>query len=131
MDDRERPFAALLIGAVVEWIEGLGVPEWVRAAVVHSLEGGTLGRVVLAALSEARERGRRDGEHPTPVVHVDHSGDASKMVGAADHLRAATHMIEPSSNPGSLRPTLPTEPPVSYDDPPQTGRTSRGFPRAG
>jgi len=101
-DDRERPFAALLIGAIVEWVEGLGVPEWVRAAVVHSLDAGTLRRLVHQALSEARERGRREGEHPTPVVEPEPSG----------------------------RPTLPTEPPVSYDDPPRTGRTSRGFPRA-
>lgn len=109
MDDRERPFAALLIGALVEWIEGLGVPDWARSAVVHSLADGYLARLVLQALSEARERGRREAERETPVVHVD----------------------QPFENPEELRPTLPTEPPVSYEDLPVTGRTSRGFPRVG
>lgn len=62
---------------------------------------------------------RDQHEHTTPLVHVDadHSGDVNEMVTRSPSVIA--------------RSTLPTEPPVSYEDPPQTGRTSRGFPRAG
>jgi hypothetical protein len=78
LDDRERPFAALLIGALVEWVDGLGVPEWVREAVAHSLDAGTLRSIVWQALSEARERGRRDGERSTPVVNHAVTGRTSR-----------------------------------------------------
>jgi hypothetical protein len=98
VDPRERPFAALLIGVLVEWTHGLGLPDWAREAVTHSLESGHLAQKVHQALAEARERGRRDDERPTPVQDQE-------------------------------RPTLPTEPPVDYSDPPRTGRTSKGFPR--
>lgn len=115
MEDPERPHAALLIGLLVEWAHGLGVPPWAREAVTHSLEGGTLHTLVTQALSEARERGRREGEHPTPVVHVDGSKENEP---------------NPRESKDGYRPTLPTEPPV-YDDPPTARRrslTARRFP---
>jgi hypothetical protein len=115
MDDRERPHAAFLVGALVEWVEGLGVPPWVREAVVSSLEGGTLARIVWQALSEARGRGQHDTSHPTPVVEV---GEPARS--ARDHFRDAAEL---------MRPTLPTVPPGT--EPPTARRrslTARRFP---
>ncbi len=61
-------------------------------------------------------------EHPTPVVNVDRAGASPQVLPHEATLRGGDY---------HARSTLPTEPPVSYEDPPQTGRTSRGFPRAG
>ncbi len=73
----------------------------------------TYTRAVMAAERAAHE-------HPTPVVEVCDRDVAVEDAGGE----------QPGNNRPSeyARPTLPTEPPVSYDDPPNTGRTSRGFP---
>ncbi len=69
----------------------------------------TLDLYTLAVVQRIRDA----HEHPTPVVHVD--------TGAGNY---------PGLPDGSPQ-TLPTVPPGSYDDePPVTGRTSRGFQRA-
>lgn len=75
----------------------------------------------LRTYTRAVMRADRDlHEHPTPLVNVENRTTPRVQISNAG---TETHEAQP---------TLPTEPPpgVSFDDPPATGRTSRGFPRA-
>jgi hypothetical protein len=70
----------------------------------------------------AREHAR-PSQHPTPIVDV-----CDRVVTASPTTGGQSGDNRPSEY---ARPTLPTDPPgVDYSDPPVTGRTSKGFPRA-
>lgn len=71
MESNQRAYAILLCHAIIDFITDLGIPDWVKKAIVSSLEHGVLYKIFERALEDAYNRGTLSVHQSiTPIVEI-------------------------------------------------------------